>query len=244
MNQNKEYYNKEMITQENIKFSELLKRRDFKPPIYDEDYNLLEDSLIYDFLKEYLYEILEEKIEKEQEIKELEIKNIFYSLSYSQGDGVCFEGTFKYKGIFTKVSHSGRYYHHDNKNIDLFDYDEKLTEEEIEKYIDEINEIYITICRDLEYKGYNYIEEEEKRQLDKENLRQVFENLDIMDYDLYNVELKTKEHLIKYNEDFNTYVEIIEGYYLKDFDIKINKYLETSIKYIEDVFTNGIHTFF
>lgn len=230
-----EYHNKELIKQENIKFSELLKRRNFKPSSYNDDYNLIEDSLCYDFLEEYLHEILKGEIEQEADIKELEIKNIYYSLSYSQGDGACFEATFYYRGILTKVSHTGIYYHYNSKKIEVLDYDEKLNQEEINQYEEEINEIYVKICRYLEQQGYNYIEEEQKYQLDKENLRRVFDDLNINDYELYDLDIETKKDIIKYDRNFKEYVEVIEGYYIKDFDIKLNKYLEINIKYVEEV---------
>jgi len=42
---------------------------------------------------------------------------VWYSLSYSQGDGAMFDGLFVWKGYNVKITHVGRYYHFNSKNI-------------------------------------------------------------------------------------------------------------------------------
>lgn len=107
----------------------------------------------YYFLSESIEERLKDLL-SENDITEEGDTKVFYSLSYCQGDGVMFQGDFKWKGNNYAIKHSGHYYHYNSKNIDA-------TDEEGE-YIDEqdFNDLYVSICEQLERYGYDYIEAE------------------------------------------------------------------------------------
>jgi hypothetical protein len=81
-----------------------------------------------------------------------------YSLSSCQGDGLMFEGTFKWKDYGVTIKHTGRYYHSGCKNMDM----ENTKEETLdyEKPFREFNDIYVKICNKLEKLGYTLIEDE------------------------------------------------------------------------------------
>lgn len=131
----------------------------------------------YYFLSDYLNEKLHELL-IENNIKDLnntskagtKTTQVFYSLSYSQGDGCMFEGdfVFTYKGskYIVNVKHSGHYYHYNSKNFTIYDEEgEELDSMEECKEISEVEEafniVYKKICKDLEQIGYNFIEYED-----------------------------------------------------------------------------------
>lgn len=75
-----------------------------------------------------------------------------YSLSYCQGDGLMFEGSFTWKGQDVQIRHSGHYYHAFSKEIDA----PSLSEREYAEF----DTIYVVICKKLEKYGYQIIEDE------------------------------------------------------------------------------------
>ncbi len=71
------------------------------------------------FLADYLEDRLtgflaENRIEDKEKSAKL-----YYSLSNSQGDGVCFIGSFEWKKNLITITHSGRYYHSNSKIITI-----------------------------------------------------------------------------------------------------------------------------
>jgi hypothetical protein len=124
----------------------------------DNDFSFLEEDL-----KEFLKSLLEEnKIIYNDSLKS------YYSLSYSQGDGFCFIGDFKFKGYNIKITHNFRYYH--NRSTDIILYDEKGNED-FQGYEDLENEfknIYYSICQKCEKIGYNIMEEENSEEYIKD----------------------------------------------------------------------------
>ena len=116
--------------------------------------NLLREDNSYDFLSEDLEERLRELL-KDNKIK-VDYLQIYYSLSYSQGDGVCFVGNFEYKDYLVFIKHIGRYNHKNSVEIDILDSEsEEVMEDDI---CEEFKEIFDDICDQLEKIGYNYIE--------------------------------------------------------------------------------------
>lgn len=81
-----------------------------------------------------------------------------YSLSHSQGDGLMFEGSFKWVGYSIKVKHKGHYYHSHCKDMDIDDSSGATLD--YEKAFREFNDIYSSICKTLENIGYALIEDE------------------------------------------------------------------------------------
>ena len=116
--------------------------------------NLLREDNSYDFLSEDLEERLRELL-KDNKIK-VDYLQIYYSLSYSQGDGVCFVGNFEYKDYPKFIKHIGNYNHKNSVEIDILDSEsEEVMEDDI---CEEFKEIFDDICDQLEKIGYNYIE--------------------------------------------------------------------------------------
>lgn len=111
----------------------------------------------YDGLTDYLYDNLKEYI---RDIQIDDLQNLYYSLSYCQGDGVCFTGRFTYKDHDIEVKHNSPYYYH-SKTVDITD----LTEYEKETYDNtvekEFQTIYEDICNQLEKDGYAYMDMED-----------------------------------------------------------------------------------
>ncbi|KKN04365.1 hypothetical protein LCGC14_1098120 [marine sediment metagenome] len=104
---------------------------------------------------EFLSEDLSYKLE--ELLKEHKIEGdakIYYSLSYCQGDGAMFEGSFEWKGYEVEIEHNGHYYHYNSKMIGISDNNGKDVSEKIEK---EFNNLYVKICKELEEYGYDCI---------------------------------------------------------------------------------------
>jgi len=107
----------------------------------DEEFIFLPDDMQY-----HLDELLKKhKIEGKA--------NCYFSLSYSQGDGAMFEGSFDWKEYSIVIKQSGNYYHSYSKVVDIYD------EEDIQIYMPKIEEdfedLYQEICKDLEEYGYD-----------------------------------------------------------------------------------------
>jgi len=88
---------------------------------------------------------------EEKNISTIDDVKCFYSFGYSQGDGVCLEGKFLYKGAMIQVRHTGRYY---NKNSMEFFIPPELAPDDAEQF-----KVYLrNVCVDLEAEGYGEIE--------------------------------------------------------------------------------------
>lgn len=83
---------------------------------------------------------------------------IQYSLTNSQGDGVMFEGVFKWKDYAITIKQSGHYYHSNSKIVEITDDIDGEATEQAEK---EFEIVYQKICKELEKLGYSYIEDME-----------------------------------------------------------------------------------
>lgn len=187
------------------------------------DYNNSYDS-DYPFLSEEMRQELEYLISQEVNIVDFDIKNIFYDLSNCQGDGAMFEGSWQYKYedilCYCDFIHSGHYNHYNCKNIEIsFDENVELGSEEYDNIYEQINNSYISICRELEKFGYSAIEEEDKRNIfftafnDWKEINEI--ELDSEIYDFNYVEKET-DGFVCIAESGNT---CIDGLYIKDFTI-------------------------
>lgn len=108
------------------------------------------------FLTEDMQDHLTEVLLPEHKIKyEKSNLRIYYSLSYSQGDGAMFEGTFKWRGYDVAVEQSGHYSHYNSKSINI---ETRHGNDASKKVYEEFNEIYVEICQKLEKYGYDEIE--------------------------------------------------------------------------------------
>lgn len=83
---------------------------------------------------------------------------VYYSLSYCQGDGLMFEASLtedKTGNIYT-IKHAGHYYHERSTSITGEDKDgNELREEDITAFNDQV---YIPICKTVRDRGYSEIE--------------------------------------------------------------------------------------
>ena len=137
---------------------------------------LLNDCEMYleDDLKNLLDELLKENnIENVNSDK----TKLFYSLSHSQGDGVCFEGVYTYENKSFKVTQSGKYYHYNSKDIQVYDAlnELNLSYEDEKNLISGFNKVYISICRQLEKKGYKWLSDERDYLTSEEYAREMLE---------------------------------------------------------------------
>lgn len=83
-----------------------------------------------------------------------------YSLSYCQGDGLMFYGTFKWKQYVVDIKHSGHYYHSYSKFIELTDESKEDETDASDEDYKAFEAIYQEICKKLEQQGYDMIESE------------------------------------------------------------------------------------
>lgn len=132
--------------------------------------NSFRETNQYDFLDENLNEYLQELL-KENKIKFACDLKLYYSLSYCQGDGVCFTGFFNWGKYNIKIIHNFNYCHKKSTNIYINYYDKKENEQEAtEKVYNNFKNIYYSICDKLEKAGYEYIESEDSEENIKENI--------------------------------------------------------------------------
>jgi hypothetical protein len=111
----------------------------------------------FDFLKDDLFFFLEEELKKNK-LKLIDNCNLFYSLSYCQGDGLMFTGIYKFKHYKVFIKHNNsNYYHYNTSDIYIETASGNEAKEEV---YDEFSKIYVSICKALEKKGYSIIEEE------------------------------------------------------------------------------------
>ena len=83
---------------------------------------------------------------------------VSYSLSYCQGDGAMFYGTFTWKDYSIKINHVGRYSHSNSKEIEILNEKTGINAPEAAERAFEI--IYQSICEAMETRGYAHIEAE------------------------------------------------------------------------------------
>jgi hypothetical protein len=112
-----------------------------------EEYPFLESDLI-----ESLKALLEQKKVKYDNIK------LLYSLSYCQGDGLCFTGNFEYKGKHYKITHSYRYYFSKSVEIEEIKEDENIYLPFQDNKDHPFIKLYLSICKELEKEGYGILE--------------------------------------------------------------------------------------
>lgn len=129
--------------------------------------NRFRENNDYPFLEECLNDLLEEQL-KENEIKPIEIPFINYSLSNSQGDGVCFTGLFKWKTYTVNIKHDSRYCHSKTADIKIWNKKGDLIDDN--KGFNAFKNIYYNICKTIENHGYEIIEAEDSEVTIKENI--------------------------------------------------------------------------
>jgi hypothetical protein len=116
------------------------------------------DGNNFPFLEEAMIERAHELL-KEAKIKADNVK-VFYSLSYCQVDGAMIEMTGTWGKYHFTVKQSGRYYHYNSKNIELWNESGEVSLDADEKVYCEFNDLYVDICHKLEKYGYACIDAE------------------------------------------------------------------------------------
>lgn len=120
------------------------------------------------FLKDYMRMHLEDLLKKNKMV--CSEPKIFYSLSYSQGDGAMFEGSIEYKKCTFKVRQYGHYYH--ERSYQVFDaYAEHKNGNKLDAIQTEFEEVYIKVCKELARLGYEDIEHMRKNETVDENIK-------------------------------------------------------------------------
>ena len=121
-----------------------------------------------DYIEWYLYDDMFEKahelLKKYFKGKAI-FKNIYYDLSYCQGDGAMIEFDLSYYNKDIKIRQYGHYCHELSFSIDTYDYLTDKQEEQLKEKIYNMN-------KELSKYGYRLIEEEPDNSLVLENLRQ------------------------------------------------------------------------
>lgn len=154
------------------------KFEELKPKIQEKVLNTFREQEDFSFLEGYLAEELKFLLDKHK-IKEINKGNLLYSLSYCQGDGLRFEGTFFYKGIYYLIESDNKYYYASLYDVKPFKIDKEGYKEDIEnKKTKQFISLYLNLCKELEKKGYDYIE----LLSSDENIK---DNIEINNYEFY-----------------------------------------------------------
>lgn len=134
-----------------------------------EKYYEMED---YPFLAENLTESCKTLLE-ENKIKYNEDLRLGYSLTYSQGDGLNFVGSFEWKKYHIIITHSYDYEFASASEITIMN--EESEEIDNEKIKEQFKTIYLDICEKLEKEGYSELEY-------RMNYKEMQEHCEVNDY--------------------------------------------------------------
>lgn len=105
----------------------------------------------YEFLCEDLKESCKELLT--QNGAQYSNLSLLYSLSYSQGDGLCFTGQISKGGNTLTLTHTYRYYFAKSVNMEFTDEQGEVLDE-----CKELEDIYFSVCANLEKEGYSILE--------------------------------------------------------------------------------------
>ncbi|MHB8362437.1 MAG: hypothetical protein ACYDBX_02355 [Patescibacteria group bacterium] len=95
---------------------------------------------------------LTESIKAQLEHHNINYQNleVLYSLSYSQGDGLCFVGNFTYKDIDYTIIPNNRYFYAKSVHI--------VNESDYTDFDTEFGQLYLQICKETEKEGYGILD--------------------------------------------------------------------------------------
>lgn len=190
------------------------------------------------FLGDDLKETLAQKLDTFK-IRACEGFELWFELSYCQGDGLCFTGTFLYKGCVFVITHTGRYYHHNSVDITCSSHKGKdiseLTKKQLEKAEaigKEFEQLYHKICLETEDIGYSIIEDTEEGNVLKMGFQ---EWLDVNDLDcpenafeIFDMDYKTEkaDGYVKICDSGDTHMK---GLWIKDQKVTTKEFLNARI---------------
>lgn len=138
-----------------------------------EDHRTFISETMDDQLSESMREKLDELL-KENQITDYDIRSLYYSLSYSQGDGAMFEGIIRWKNWEVVIAHVGHYYNSNSKEISITNPNADAATDDAyadDKVYEEFETLYQKICKQLEKYGYGWIDNELEEENVKEELR-------------------------------------------------------------------------
>ena len=115
-----------------------------------------------DCLPSQLEELIKERLEAQGYYAD--ITNVFYSLSYSQGDGVSFTGTLQKDGITYRVKQRGSYVHENTMNVEQENEDGETDD------ATEVLEMCKNIAKEAEKAGYTEIDYQNSDECVDENI--------------------------------------------------------------------------
>ena len=137
-----------------------------------------QENFPQDLLSEAMDEQASYLLAGNYEAKQSELK-LYYSLSYSQGDGVAMHGTIypadapnltlPANTYRVNIKHEGRYYHEYSFSVELLDEDYEEIEDEDDKVLKQLRDI----CKQLERFGYKW----DKDYFSDKNMQELAENM-------------------------------------------------------------------
>lgn len=108
---------------------------DVKRKLIEKEIEYQHEAYCEDFLKSDMEYYANELLKKYFKENKAELKNVYYSLSYSQGDGAMFEFDLYYYNKYVKIKHYGHYYHMRSFMIDTYELTEKQEKQLKEKVL-------------------------------------------------------------------------------------------------------------
>jgi glucan biosynthesis protein len=97
----------------------------------ENQYEMYLECSLYNDMKEKASELLKKYFKNNN----AELKDVYYSLSYCQGDGAMFEFDLYYYNKYVKIKHHGHYYHKYSFFIDTWELTEKQENQLKEKVL-------------------------------------------------------------------------------------------------------------
>lgn len=130
---------------------------------YSELSDLAKKKALYDwnetnddpYMQPHMINLLKEKLDERGIKYDTDSINVYYSLSYCQGDGFMFEGILQWKGTEVHIKHQGHYYHSNSKQVSWYDKEGNECDPAREASFEKM---YQEVCKEMEDRGYEHIE--------------------------------------------------------------------------------------
>ena len=153
------------ITKKVYGYNELSKKSQENALTQNNEINEMDNG----FFNEDMNYMLNKELKKHK-IKTEENVELRYSLSYSQGDGVSFIGQFKWKNYYITIERktNSPYCHYVHSKTTIISIDTNYGNDAKTEVYEEFNEIYQSICNELETFGYKEIEYKQSEECFKE----------------------------------------------------------------------------
>lgn len=111
------------------------------------------------YMQSNMINLLKEKLDERGIKYDADSVDVHYSLSYCQGDGFMFSGSYEYNGNKVVIEHHDNFYYHKyTAQMTWPDFVGEEKEEEENKIAEEFVGVYREICDEMERIGYDHIE--------------------------------------------------------------------------------------